>query len=302
MKDELIHLDATTFQKPLADLSYTIALKVQREGPKILPIPNYASADIYVMLRQADHTYDLFCFLNADDRHPNWRPAYSVVVLPLIRCMIDCLYNITVILENPGVKGPQFRQSGFKLALEALKSDEERYGGDVKWDDYIAESRKNIDLFMRASGLTMLEVQNAQTWPTLSGYLRPKKNIPLTPHQQFLKNLTFGFWQEYSGMAHATFQGLLPTAIAYMSGDVPHENQAQTDATVNKMIYLSVSRVAAILLSMLTEVQAYFRFDGSRINQRLHEVWNALIPVLEIKELYDKRYAQLMKDKNICPD
>lgn len=65
------------------------------------------------------------------------------------------------------------------------------------------------------------------------------------------------------------------------------------------MIFLSVSRAAAILLCLLTEVQAYFRFDGARINERLHQVWNALIVVPEIKELYDKRYATLMTKKGI---
>ena len=53
---------------------------------------------------------------------------------------------------------------------------------------------------------------------------------------------------------------------------------------------------------MITEVQAYFCFDGAHINQRLHTVWNALIRVPEIKELYDERYAKLMKDKGIDPD
>jgi hypothetical protein len=48
-------------------------------------------------------------------------------------------------------------------------------------------------------------------------------------------------------------------------------------------------------------MQAYFRFDddGARINERIHEMWDALMPVLEVKELYDERYAQLMKDNRI---
>ena len=53
---------------------------------------------------------------------------------------------------------------------------------------------------------------------------------------------------------------------------------------------------------MLTEIQAHFLFDGGNINHRLHEVWNALIAVPEVKELYDLRYAQLMKDKGITSD
>lgn len=156
---------------------------------------------------------------------------------------------------------------------------------------------------MRMSGFTLDDVNAASRWPTLGAYLRPNENMPLTPNQQFLKKLTYGFWQEYSGMAHATFQGLMPTAIFYTPEDIPHEKRTEFD---NVVVELTISkhlfRAAALLLCMLTEVQAHFRFDGARINQRLHEVWNALIPVPEIKELYDERYSKLMNDRGINPN
>ncbi len=50
---------------------------------------------------------------------------------------------------------------------------------------------------------------------------------------------------------------------------------------------------------LLTEVQAYFRFEGADINKRLHDVWKALNVAFEIKELYQKRYRKLMKAKGI---
>src|SRR6266404_4706529 len=107
-------LDARTFQTQLIELANTVALKVQREGPEKLPKPVWVITDIFVLLRQAMHTYDLFFYLNADERRKkdvDWRLAYSAASLPLIRCMIDCLYNITVILQDPGAKGYQFRES-----------------------------------------------------------------------------------------------------------------------------------------------------------------------------------------------
>jgi hypothetical protein len=302
-----VRIDAKTFQEQLGRLSQTIALKVQREGPKILSKPDFVNADIHVMLKQAHHTCSLFFYLNADERRKGkgdgaWKVAYSIVVLPLVRCMIDCLYNITVLLENPGAKGYQFRESGFRRMLQTLDADEKLYGGDQAWDAYIADRRKHVDLLMRMSGITVDDVNAATSWPTLGAYLRPIENVPLTPNQEFLRRLTYGFWQEYSGMAHATFQGLIPTAIFYTPEGVPHEERADFD---NVVVEVTISRhtfrAAAILLCTLTEVQAHFRFDGARINQRLHEVWNALIPVPEIKELYDERYSKLMNDKAIDP-
>jgi hypothetical protein len=299
------NLDARTFQHQLVELANTLALKVQREGPKILPRPVWVTTDTFVLLRQAMHTYDLFFFLNADERRQkdvDWRVAYSVASLPLIRCMIDCLYNVTVILQNPGVKGYQFRESGYKKTLEALDADERRYGGDPQWDAYIAKQRVFLGSVMHSDGLAESEVRQAKSWPTLSAYLRVKKNVSLTPHQEFLKKLTYGFWQEYSGMAHATFEGLLPTAMFYTVKDVPHEFRSNVETAIDTVIAIHIPRLAAILLCMLTEVQTYFRFDGARINQRLHLVWNALLPAPEVKELYDLRYAKLMADKGITPE
>lgn len=300
-----VEIDARTFQKQLGELTNTISLKVEREGVKLLK-PNFAAIDIYMMLRQALRTYDLYFCLNADARRENdvdWRVGYSAAILPLIRCMIDCLYNITSILNNPGPRGYQFRESGFKLALAALDADEKRYGGDPKWDKYIAGRRGFLDIAMRACGIKLIDVQAAKTWPTLSAYLRAKnKKTPLTAHQEFLKRLQFGFWQEYSGMAHATFQGLMPTAVFYTPHDIPWEYRQQfEDMVIDQMISMHLARIAGVLLCTITEVQAYFRFDGANINRRLHEIWRALMPALEIKELYDERYAKLMESKGILP-
>jgi hypothetical protein len=295
-------LDARTFQKQLGELTNTISLKVEREGVKLLK-PHFAAIDIYVMLRQALRTYDLYFYLNADERRKkdvDWRVGYSAAILPLIRCMIDCLYNITSILSNPGPRGYQFRESGFKLALAALDADEKRYGGDPKWDKYIAGRRSFLDVAMRACGIELTEVQEAKTWPTLSAYLRVKGKTALTAHQEFLKKLQFGFWQEYSGMAHATFQGLMPTAVFYTPNDIPWEYREQfEDVGIDQMISMHLARIAGVLLCTITEVQAHFRFEGANINRRLHEIWKALMPVLEIKELYDERYTKLMKSRGI---
>ncbi|MGA2302193.1 MAG: hypothetical protein ABSG77_16035 [Candidatus Acidiferrum sp.] len=299
------HLDARTFQYKLAELATTVALKVQREGPQHGLKPGYVTPDIYFLLRQSQQTYSVFFFMNADERRQkdcDWRVAYSAVILPLIRTMIDCLYNITAILQNPGLKGYEFRASGYRLVLQALDDDQTRYGGDPKWDDWVARQRKHIEFDMRTNGFTEAEVRTARIWPTLTGYLRVKNNSPLTPHQEFLKKLTLGFWQEYSGISHATFQGLLAIALFLEPRDLPHEDRPAVEDASEVMITIHIARVAGILLCTLTEVQAYCRFDGARINERLHEIWNALVLMPEIKELYDERYSQLMMERGINPE
>jgi hypothetical protein len=293
-------LDAKTFQKQLDSLTDTIAYKVQREGTTHSLKPDFVVLDIYLLIRQAHQIYNLFFFMNADERREkdvDWSVAYSVVILPLIRTMIDCLYNVSAILLDSGATRYRFRASGYKMTLEALDSDKEHYGGRPDWDADIARRHAMIQQGIALDGFTESEIRSTKTWPTLSGYLREIK-VP-TPHQEFLRKLTFGYWHEYSGMAHATFQGYLPLAIFLTPKDLPHELRPKVDASSGWMISLHISRVSAILLCILTEVQAYCHFDGARINQRLHEIWNALILIPEVKELYDSRYAKRMQEKQI---
>ena len=85
-------IDARTFQTQLASLANTLALKVEREAIKTVK-PSFVAVDIYVMIRQSLSIYQLFFFLNADERRQKdarWT-VYSAAILPLVRCMIDCL-------------------------------------------------------------------------------------------------------------------------------------------------------------------------------------------------------------------
>jgi hypothetical protein len=296
------YIDARTFQRPLAELAETIGYKLEREAVKTAK-PQFLAIDLYVMVRHMLKTYELLFYLNADERRSNdsaWHVGFSAAALPLIRCMIDSFYNITTLLDSP-VKAYTFRASGYRRSLEAIQADEDRYGGDPLWDDYIKGRRNFIDRSMQDDGTKPADLSNA-TWPTLSRYLQPAaKGTPLTPHQTFLKTLTYGFWQEYSGIAHSTFQGLMATATFYSPRSVPEDYRTQFDTAADTMISMHLKRVVGILLCALTEVQAHFRFDGARINQRLHKGWDAVLPAAEIKELYDMRYKKLMEERGITP-
>jgi hypothetical protein len=305
-EDVEYQLDASTFQKPLGQLAEVLAQKVKREAPKLLSAPKFVAVDLHVLIRQAMHTYDLLFYINADERRETdcyWRNVYTIVTLPLIRNMIDCFYNITAILQDPSANGSWFRKSGFRKALAAFDEDEHRYGGQPKWDRWIKRNRDGLDFAIRECGLTMADVL-AQTgmWPTLGKYVSDKKpGGTITPHQDFLKTFTYGRWREYSAMAHGAFEGLMTVAMYYIADSMPHDDRPKMDEVYPKILSMHIARAAAILLCIVTELQAYFHFDddGARINQRTHAMWNVLMPVFEVKELYEERYKQLMKDRHI---
>ena len=51
----------------------------------------------------------------------------------------------------------------------------------------------------------------------------------------------------------------------------------------------------------MTELQLLFNFDGANIDKRTMEIWAALMPLFEAKELYDEHYCALLKEKGIAP-
>jgi hypothetical protein len=299
----LARIDFGTIQQPLLDLAETMGQKMYREAPSLLAAPPYVGPMLFTMIRQAIYTCKLLFYINADERRENdcnWNPAYTFVTAPLIRNLIDCLYNVTLILENPSTNGAAFCKSGFKRELQALEDDETRYGGQPDWDISIAEKRKKIALALRQYNLTTPEVQAQSPWQTMGKYILQKgPGGTSSPHQAFLKTFTYGMWREYSAMAHGGFEGLLSAVSFYTRDAIPHELRPKMDDIHLRLMSLHMFRAAIILLCVVTEVQAYFRFTDANINARIPRVWTAMTPIFEAKELYDQRYAQLMADRGI---
>lgn len=304
-QDTVVRVNFETIQQPLRDLAETMAQKMYREAPGLLSAPPYVGPTMFTMIRQAMYTCNLLFYINADERRENdctWNPAYTFVTAPLIRSLIDSLYNVTLILENPSVNGAAFCKSGFKKEIRDLQEDETRYGGQPEWDASFVEKRQKLDLALRQYNLTVQDVQAQKPWQTMGGYISDKgPGGILSPHQTFLKTFTYGMWREYSAMAHGGFEGLLDSVSFYTRDAIPRELHPKMDDIHLRLMSMHMARAAIIMLCIVTELQAYFRFTDANINARIHRVWNALMPFFEAKELYDERYAQLMIDKGIRP-
>jgi hypothetical protein len=138
------YVDAQTFQKPLGRLAEVLAQKVRREAPKMLSAPRYVSEDLYILIRKAMCTYDLFFYENADERRqgdPYFRGVYSILLLPLVRKVIDCLYNITFFLQDPAANGAWFRKRGYKRELFNWKKTDNDIAGGLNGTNGSARKR-----------------------------------------------------------------------------------------------------------------------------------------------------------------
>lgn len=302
MSTNIVTIDASTYQQLIARLSETMAQKVLREGHKQIAAPATFHPDIFISIRQAQNTYNFLHWVHSDDLRTSggWKDPYTVACEPLIRNLMDNLYNITLLLQDPYTRGRQFRASGIRKGFLYVAAEEARYKGRPEWDKWIADSRAKLDSILRGTGFTEAEVMDKKQfpdWPTLGKYLRP----PLDDHKNFLATFTFGPWKQYSAVAHGGPEGLHEVGMFLYRDGHPHEERPLIDEAYDRTMSLHMMRAAILLLAICTEVQAAYRFkdDGARINERILESWQALQPAMEAKEIYDEHYEQLVKDKGM---
>ncbi len=304
-------IDAKTFQEPLRTLGEAMTEKVFREGVGRLAGPRYLAEDLSMMLRYALGIYHLLFYLNADERRKGdcyWHVVDGVSAMPLVRSLIDCLYNTTAILLDPEQKGPAYRRSGLRRTLEDLNEDLGKYGDQLEWAAYLEQRREGVEMLMCRSGLASEDVMKEPMWPTLGTYLRMKQESKIvSEHQGFLKTFTHLNWRQYSALSHGAYEafigslGHVPVGSYYVTDLLPHEDRPKVDESYEVFVTTHLGRAATVLLCIITELQAHYRFEGANIDERICKVWNALLPLDEAKELYDGRYRKLMQERKISP-
>jgi hypothetical protein len=233
--------------------------------------------------------------------HYGWKDNYIFAAAPLVRTLIDNLYNVILLLQDPKANGRWFRASGNRKDLLYLDAEEKRHGGDPIWDSFIAGSRQQMAHVLRVTGFTEAEVRDKKVypdWPTLGKYIA--QGAP-SKHKSFLDTFSYGSWKRYSAIAHGAGEGLHEIGSFLNRDGHLHEDRPQIDEAYPRMMSYHIMSAATLMLSIVTEVQAAYKFKDSaaRINQRIAEAWQALMPSMEAKEIYDNRYLQLMKDNGI---
>ncbi len=310
--EQIARIDAKTFQDPLGELAATMVQKVFREGSQHVTGPPYVAEDIAILIRYGASVYNLLNYLNADQRRKEdcyWYVRYGVTGMSLVRSIIDCLYNVIAILENPAEKGVQYRKSGLKKALDDLDEDLKRCAGQQDREEFLKQRRKAVELLVRLSGFNtdeVMQLKKHELWPTFGMYINAlQPGGTRTGLQQFLRTFAHLEWRQYSALSHGAYEafigtlGMVPVGAYYMHDFLPHEQRDQLEETYDAFLSMHIGRSATVLLCILTEIQAHCRFDDANINERICNIWHALLPLRTTQELYDARYDKLMAERGI---
>ena len=286
-------IDASKFPIAINDLVRTMVNKLEREGHTVAGLPDNG-IEICLILRQVAHTYNLIQFINADDtrfENHGYRSAYSFVSLPLVRTMIDGLYNCTAMLNDPS-SARRYKISGFFRMRETLRANEAAYADKPEWVEALKFQRRSYEEGLRLNGISVAELDNKKNkWLLLGDYLQGADTL----HKQFLRKLTLGFWREYSSISHASFDGLTSIFAFIMGRDLPVQVHEKLNDATERTLALHVFRAAGLMMCLVTEIQHFCQFEGASIDQRLADTWNSMLEIYEIKELYELRYRSVLK-------
>jgi hypothetical protein len=211
-----------------------------------------------------------------------------------VRTIIDGFYNCTALLDDP-TRSRAFRISGFFRLRQALREDEERYKNDPAWQNDFQNRRYMLQKGLAQDNLTDADLDDKKNkWPLLGTYLDQK---PDTPHKQLVRRISLGFWRDYSSISHASYDGLVQLFPFIARDRLPHAMRTpELDNYRVRCFSMHFARAAVLLLCLLTEIQHYFKFDGANIDKRLREIWTAMLPIYEVKELYDFRYNAVLRE------
>lgn len=246
-------------------------------------------------LRTAEATYRSIRFLCADKPpDPNRELEFSVSVPPLNRTILDNLFTVLFVLEDPSTRCDWYFRADWRETRLELERFRTEYGHLPEWRDWLGRLTQYSDAGIAIAGVSPAEVSNPSSIPR---WLNPGQMVnhevssksALPPKRVFLKYLNDWFYSDLSQQAHLGGSGLMKRAGALIND---YRRNPQTEEALRRYKNSQVGQTVALVLALASELEAYFNFG---LRERTQYLWGVVAPTIVVaKELYEKRYASLL--------
>jgi hypothetical protein len=221
-----------------------------------------------------------------------WRTEFVYSIPPLARTLLDSLYNIIFMFDNPGVNVHWFLLSGWVDQKRAYSRFQQKYGTDPKWKTWfdlcVADIKQTEDHLVKITD----EERRSPDKPPLGYWPNPGKmgqKMQESDRAKFLEYVNDWFYGRLSGDSHLSLTGLLNRGgyCLQLAGGIDADAlYAQTKAH----FALTALTIYVALLSEICKELAPAA-DGAR----LRELWNKLVVWPDADELYKRRYEALLR-------
>lgn len=223
-------------------------------------------------------------------------PKYPAQAHILGRSLIDTLFTIVALVENPHENSKKYEKAGYRIAYEEVKQYNARFSNDLNWQDWLKEREKSLESFAKLLGLSTEEKNNPvstiEYWPNPHQLLKTSKSskpiISLSSDKwRFLDEVRKWRYGELSDWSHMGWGGMAMGVFATMPEHHWHPGKFESDADYNGILFL---------LMILSEIEACCSYGEV---QNLCYAWTILNSYFEeAKEYYNFRYDNLLEESN----
>lgn len=245
--------------------------------------PKNFNLNLWGLLESSYLTYKAVRKLIARD------PKYPVQAHILSRSILDSLFNICLLVEDPNYYSRKFELAGYLSWRKEYDRRKIEFENDPRFKELIDIFQEHIEKGAKYYNLSNEEKENPEKnikrWPIPSRILN-KKLIKSTEKREFLQKIYKDHYGEISEISHQTFTGMAMGVYA----NIPEEHWYP-----EKIVSDALYRCILFLLMILSEIDVEMKYKQ---NQKLKYIWTILGSFfLEAKEYYNIRYDALLQYK-----
>lgn len=214
-------------------------------------------------------------------------PLRALSVPPLARTILDSLFTVVFIFEDPATRWEWFARSAWREEHEAFRRLSAKHGSDPAFAVWLSDLA-NLNGFLKLrAGVTSEEEADPKKkirfFPNPGGMAREAKGA----RRDFLLYLNDWFYRELSAASHLSLAGMAKRAGALLGPD-----DAKREAILDKHRSDYAFTTITLLLALLTELEIEFRYGCEK---SLRQAWSTLCPYWpEADNLFDQRHRDLL--------
>lgn len=139
-------------------LAISITNLLDRDFPAALSKVEGLSAFLFVAMKVVRGTFDAIRHLASDIPKDSSPPLeYGATLSPLVRSILDVLFALVFISEDPQRRMEWYWRAGWRELREDFERHFNEYGGIAEWGPYLTGYQSALDGLAKSLGLTSLQ-------------------------------------------------------------------------------------------------------------------------------------------------
>jgi len=278
-------LDFTVIREPIESLAEATILGVERALPVALQAVPGSLAVLLMLAKLVETTFSTIRYICAEKpEDPARRISFATSTPPLLRSMLDAIYTLIFIGEDPPTRFKWYYNAGWRELREEYDRHVQRYSGKTEWKAWLAGYGTHLAT-LEGQWVTAHEAANPKAirrWPTPSNMV--SSGMLTADAQTFLDYMRDWFYREFSQDDHLSLPGLIRRGSNFLRP----ADDSRKESTWKKLRSDWVTYAVVLFLAFLTEMVLLCNLD---LRPRCSYIWGILKEYSSMAaEVYEARY------------